>query len=91
MMVAPAHFGRELPRIVLHRGCRTRIDQRHRACALNRRSHHQNRGDRRKAQNLRPVHLVPPVRNRARAARLVFSTIPPRCEWIRKTRDVNAD
>ena len=31
MMMAPAHFGRGLPRIVLHRARSTRIDQQHRA------------------------------------------------------------
>jgi hypothetical protein len=62
MMMAPTHFGRGLPRILLHRARSTRIDQRHRARLPDRRCHHQNYGDSDKAQNFSPVHLVPPIR-----------------------------
>jgi len=62
VMMMPAHLGRQLPGVILHRCRGTRIDQRHRTCTLDRRSHHQDCGDRRKTQNFRPVHLVPPLK-----------------------------
>ena len=75
MMMAPAHFGGELPRVILHCGRGARIDQRHRARLSDRRRHHQNRGDRYKAQNFRPVHLVPPIRK----SRLRRNGVASRC------------
>ena len=89
VMMTPAHFGRELPRIVLHCTRRTRIDQRHRARTLDRRGHYQNRGDRRESQNFHPVHLAPLFTNHASVVRLC--TVSPRRRWIRKVSAVNAD
>ena len=92
VMMAPAHFGRELPRVILYRARGTRIDQRHRTRLPGRRCHHQNCGDSRKTQNFRHVHLVPPLHgNHVSAVRLVFSAVPPRRRWIGKMNDVNAD
>jgi hypothetical protein len=49
VVVTPTHFGRHLPRIILHRARSTRIDQRHRTRLPGRRRHHQNCGDSDKA------------------------------------------
>jgi hypothetical protein len=71
MMVTPmpAHFGRHLlPRVLLHRRCRARIDQRRRLRALGRRRDDEQCADSRNAQhsktqsfttqNFRSVHPI---------------------------------
>jgi hypothetical protein len=90
-MVTPAHLGRQLPGVILHRSRSAWIDQRYRAGTLDRSSYHQNRGNGRKAQNFRPIHLVPPSGKIAPAPYGLSSNRPPRRRWIGKTSGVNAD
>jgi len=57
MMVVPAHFGREVFRILLNSARRTGIDQRHCLGALDWSRHDKKRANSRQAQNFRSVHI----------------------------------